>query len=110
MRSWAPCLLLALSGCSLIPRTPHLSRLPFAADTVRTQKLANGLAHHFVYARSGPWAIHVLDIDMDRCYSPVAVKGAAGAAGRQKTSVLLADLARTRTVIGGVNADFFSLA
>src|SRR5438105_8820557 len=111
MRRWTPLLLVALSGCSLIPRTPRLALLPFAADTIRTQKLANGLAHHFIYSRAGPWAIHVLDADMDRCYSPIAVKGAAGggAGGRQKTSALLATLTPAHRVLGGVNADFFAL-
>src|SRR4051812_44638322 len=91
--------LIALPGCSYIPRTPHLRPLPFAVDTARTQKLENGVAHHYIYSSKGPWAIHVLDVDLDRCYSPVAVKGAAGAAGRTKTSLLLSDLDRRERVI-----------
>jgi hypothetical protein len=80
--------------------------LPFAADSLREWRVREGLTRRFIYAPSGPWAIHVLDVDLG-CYQPVAVKGAAGAIGREKTSVLLQNLAATREVLGGVNADFF---
>ena len=81
--------------------------LPFPVDTQRAQVVAPGVIHRFIYAPGGPWAIHVLDVDRGACYSAVAVKGFPGAAGRKKTSVLLAELDSTGTVIGGVNADFF---
>lgn len=81
---------------------------PFPTDTLRTQIVAPGVIHRFVYSAAGPWAIHVLQVDLDRCYTARAVKGTAAAAGRTKTSTLLAssDLA---SVVGGVNGDFFSL-
>lgn len=107
-------LLFALAGCaraSLAPLAP-LARLepsafPFAVDSLRTQQVSHGVRRHFIYSSAGPWAINVLDVRLDRCYSAVAVKGAPGAVGRAKTSELLRVLARTREVIGGVNADFF---
>lgn len=83
--------------------------LPFVADTNTTQVIAPGVLHRSIRTRSGPWAIEALDVDLSRCYSAVAVKGAAGAAGRAKTSDLLAGLRATSDVIGGVNADFFTL-
>lgn len=89
--------------------TPPLPVLPFAADTIREQVIKPGVTRRYIYAPSGPWAIHVLDVDLG-CYAPVAVKGAAGAIGREKASTLLRDLAKTRNVIGGVNADFFLFA
>jgi hypothetical protein len=88
--------------------TPPLPALPFATDTVRAQSLRSGVTRRFIYAPSGPWAIHVLDVDLARCYSAVAVKGPpAGAVGRRTTSALLRDLSGRHEVIGGVNADFF---
>jgi hypothetical protein len=56
--------------------------------------------------------VHVLDVDRSRCWAPVAVKGASGAAGRKTTSVLAAELAASAdagrlAVAGAVNADFF---
>jgi hypothetical protein len=82
--------------------------LPFPADTQRAEVVAPGVIHRFVYAATGPWAIHVLDVDRAACYSAVAVKGSLAAAGRKKTSAMLAELDSTGTVIGGVNADFFT--
>lgn len=90
------------------PNEPSPS-FPFPTDSLRTQYLAPGIVRRFVYASSGPWAIHELQIDLDRCYAPRAVKGVAGAVGREKTSILLAHLADSERVVGGVNGDFFSL-
>ena len=97
-----------LAGCARPPFAPLApAAFPFAVDSLRTQQVSDGVLHHFIYSRAGPWAIHVLDVRLDRCYSAVAVKGAPGAVGRAKTSDLMRGLARTRDVIGGVNADFF---
>ena len=101
-----------LAGCGPLARFRQpepAPALPFATDTVRTEVLRTGVAHWFIYARKGPWAIHVLDVDLGKCYAAVAVKGAPGAAGREKTSKLLEALGKTQDVVGGVNADFFSL-
>ncbi|MBC8087150.1 MAG: phosphodiester glycosidase family protein [Phycisphaerae bacterium] len=83
------------------------SSFAFATDTLRTRRVGDGVAHHFIYSPAGPWAIHVLDVNLARCNTAVAVKGASGAEGRMLTSDLMRDLARTRDVVGGVNADFF---
>jgi phosphodiester glycosidase len=99
-------LLLAL-GCAPGVPEPEPRALPFPTDTARAEALGPGVTHRYFWSPTGPWAIHVLAVDLDRCYSLVAVKGAAGVVGREKTSVLLEHLNRTETVIGGVNADFF---
>lgn len=82
----------------------------FVPDTNRVEVVAPGVTHRYVYTTTGPWAAHVLDVDLAQCYSAIAVKGAEGAAGRQKTSALLKQIGTSAQVIGGVNADFFSLA
>ena len=112
MRRLLPFASIVLAGACASAGVQRLSpaALPFAADTVRTERVRDGVAHHFVYSREGPWAIHVLDVRLDRCYTPVAVKGGASAVGRRTTSDLLRDLARSRDVVGGVNADFFRFA
>ena len=85
--------------------------LPFATDTSRTEHVRPGVLHHFIYARTGPWAIHVLDVRLDQCFRAVAAKGVGSAVGRIKTSEIMMRLERERQdVLGGVNADFFSLA
>ena len=81
---------------------------PFPVDTHRAERVAPGVVHRFIYSSAGPWAIHALDVDRAACLSAISVKGFPGAVGRKKTSVMLAELDSTGSVIGGVNADFFS--
>lgn len=99
-----------LMSCVRPLQTAPVPVLPFAADTVRAQLVANGLTHWFVYVKSGPWAIHALVVDRDKCNAAIAVKGAEGAVGRKKTSVLLDELRLSSDVAGGVNADFFGFS
>jgi hypothetical protein len=84
--------------------------LPFPTDTLRTDAVRSGVTHRFIYAAKGPWAINVLDVELNTCTAAIAVKGADGAIGREKTSVLVGNLRASQDVIAGVNADFFSLA
>lgn len=96
-----------LAGCARSLRAVPIPAVSFATDTVRAEVLRKGVTHWFVYAPSGPWAIHALVVDRDACHSALAIKGADGAIGREKTSVLLERLRRSADVVGGVNADFF---
>jgi hypothetical protein len=82
--------------------------LSFAVDSQRSERVASGVARHFIHMASGPWAINVLDVSRSACYSAVAVKGFPNSIGRKKTSDLLMELDSSSTVIGGVNADFFA--
>lgn len=109
MHKWLLAIALAGSGCAppATERAPAPIALPFAVDTQRAEWLAPGVARRFVYSGSGPWAINVLDVDRSACYSAVAVKGFPSAAGRKRTSAMLAELDSTGLVVGGVNADFF---
>lgn len=77
---------------------------------MRSQAVAGGVTLHFIYTATGPWAIHVLDINLDACTAAVAVKGADSAAARIRTTTMLGALASRTTVRAGVNADFFALA
>ena len=106
----APILVAACGARVELPAPAAPIAFPFATDTNRVDVDAPGVAHRFIYSKTGPWAIHVLDVDLAQCNTALAVKGAEGAAGRVKTSIMLANLGATHTVVGGVNADFFSLA
>jgi hypothetical protein len=111
----APAVLLALAA-ACAPRAAPVrpiapSAFTFAVDSFRPRVIGNGLTHASLYAKTGPWAIHVLDVQLDKCLSAVAAKGVGSAVGRIKTTEILARLERERQdVLGGVNADFFSLA
>jgi hypothetical protein len=99
----------AFTGACARPQFSPLkpAAFPFAVDTLRSRSLGDGARHHFIYSAAGPWAINALEVRLDKCLAPVAVKGGRSAIGRRKTSDLLASLDSTREVIGGVNADFF---
>jgi hypothetical protein len=99
--------LATLAGCAR-PVIPPLV-LPFPTDTVTSHLVADGVIQRHIRSSKGPWAIEMLDVDLSRGYCAVAVKGAPGATGRKMTSLLLTELAATREVVGGVNADFFAL-
>jgi hypothetical protein len=94
-------------ACARAPEPPA-PVLPFATDTNHVERIAAGVTRRYVYAPAGPWAVNVLDVNRDACYSAVAVKGFPGAAGRKKTTVLLTELDSAADVVGGVNADFFA--
>ena len=99
-------------GGGIAPVAPRwsseLAVLTLFGDSGITDTIARGALHRTFVATQGPWVVHVLDIDRGACWQPVAVKGASGAAGRNKTSVLTASMsAPTTFVAGGVNADFF---
>lgn len=96
-------------GCSRPAAVPPIS-LPFPIDSATGRQLDVGVIQRDLWSAKGPWGIHVLDVDLSSGYCAVAVKGATGAVGRKKTSQLLAELSAVREVIGGVNADFFTLA
>ena len=119
----APLPLWLLGAAACAHRAPPLAPLPplpvaqFAAESLRVDTVAPGLVHTYLWSARGPWAVHVLDVDLGACWSLAAVKAGAQAVGRERTSALLGGLvrwysalARTRgiEVGGGVNGDFFS--
>jgi exopolysaccharide biosynthesis protein len=101
--------LIALAACTRGLAPAPLAPLPFPVDTTRTEIVADGILHRYIYSSKGPWAINVLEVNLGKCNEAIAVKGADSAAGRTKTTVLLSQLAQSKQVLGGVNADFFDL-
>jgi hypothetical protein len=101
-------LLTGLAACSrAAPRIAPLPALPFALDSSSAHRVGPGVVHRSIRSPTGPWAIEVLEVSLDRCTGVRAVKGFPGAVGRERTSVLLERLADTVAVLGGVNAGFF---
>lgn len=104
--------IVAATGCrSLGPSAsaPSLGVMPFPVDQLTTQVVAPGVTRRVVRSTQGPWTINVLYVDLDRCNTAEAVKGADTAVGRYRTTDMLAALARHEKVVGGVNGDFFNL-
>ncbi len=107
---WLPAVSLAVTACagarsgSLAPR---LALPASVADTVTSERLADGIVLHHLVRNAGPQRAHVLDIDLTSCVSMRALKSSATAVGRQTTSALLQSLPTNARAIAAVNADFF---
>lgn len=102
---------LALAAC----RTPSTSAprplaiAPSVADTVRSERIANGVLLHTLVNVKAPWRTVVLDVDL-RCNALQAVKGSATAVGRMTTTQLLRSMPESVRPVAAVNADFFLFA
>jgi len=110
MSRFVAVLALGLAGCAVNQgptEGPRMPALPFPVDSFRVSQPQPRVFHYFIHSSRGPWAIHVLDVDRNACYSAVAVKGAPGAVGRAKTTDILKQLSTSAQVVAGVNADFF---
>ncbi|HEX7931411.1 MAG TPA: phosphodiester glycosidase family protein [Sphingomicrobium sp.] len=110
MRGFLIATLIGTAACARLRPAESLPLLPFATDSVRVQRVSDGALVRYIHSPVGPWAINVLEIDLGRCNRAVAVKGGESATGRTRTTALLGDLSKRERVVGGVNADFFSLA
>lgn len=110
-------LVLTLAGCAPPDRPQRLGRpLPgavlelLAPDTVTGAWLGDGVWYRYVWTGSGPWAIHLLEVDLTRC--DVALRAlraesrVAGGPGKEKVSSMAARAGTT--VLAAVNADFFT--
>ena len=80
------------------------------ADTVRARFVREGLSYHFVWSQKGPWAVHVLRMELGRCELGLRVlpAGEAGLHGAGLSTV--SDLVGTAGggVLAAVNGDFFT--
>ena len=96
---------LVLAGCAL--NRPATAPVPAGYQALAVRAIADDVTHRSLRSANGPQAIEILEVTLDRCTTLRAVKGFAGAIGRERTSTLLQRLADSVEVLGGVNADFF---
>lgn len=105
-----------LPGCGVPDRPPApVSALPDAAlswldpGQKGTASLGPGVSYHFLRAERGPWAVHLVHVDLERCDVAFQVLPAGdpppGADGRERVSVLSAG---AQGVVAAVNGDFFT--
>jgi len=76
----------------------------------RIYPVGPGVIHHDIYQSEGPWAIHVLQVDLRNPYIVMeTVKAGNRLIGREKTSGMAARQSHEEhRVIGAINGDFFS--
>jgi hypothetical protein len=104
-------------GCAPPDRPAHLAApLPRALlaylepDSSRTRVLHAGLSYHFVWSEKGPWAVHLLRVELGRCDLGVRVlpAGEAGLYGAGLSTVTELVGASDGGVLAAVNGDFFT--
>ena len=80
------------------------------ADSISSRFLHDGLSYHFVWSEKGPWAVHVLRMELERCDLGLRVlpAGEAGlyGAGLATVTELVGDAGGD--VLAAVNGDFFT--
>lgn len=108
----------AVAACDVADPRPSLpDALPDTAvaylrpDTLRTVRLGPGLVYRYIWSGRGPWAVHLVQADLEgRCDLELGVLQAeareSGGVGRERVS----SMARRseRDVLVAVNADFFT--
>lgn len=79
-------------------------------DTVRTVRLADGIAYRYLWSPVGPWAVHVVELDARRCGPAFAVSRAPGEPGSPDARRPVSQLVRWSDgrVVAAVNGDFFT--
>jgi hypothetical protein len=81
-----------------------------APDSLRSVEVGEGVWYHYLWSSSGPFAIHLAEIDLSRCALGLDVATARAqegkAGGHEWVSAMAAR--HTRTTLVAVNGDFFT--
>jgi large repetitive protein len=100
----------AVGACAHAPSPDPHGASPLAAHafsdaaSVEVRELVRGVSHVVARDERGPWAIHIIEIDMATCRPRMEVRKPAGPlSGRATTSTLAGG------AIATINADFFRL-
>ena len=80
------------------------------ADSISARSLHAGLSYHFVWSEKGPWAVHVLRLELERCDLGLRVlpAGEAGLYGAGLATVTELVGEAGGDVLAAVNGDFFT--
>lgn len=86
------------------------SIFPAFSEVPQRTAVGPGVWHHDIYLTEGPWAIHILEIDLTNEYVHIeTAKAKQQLEGRELTSEIARSNSRAKhRVIGAVNGDFFS--
>lgn len=112
--------LLALTSCWGCTPPDHPTGLPrdlpaaaqafLEPDSARVLRVADGVAYRYLWSPLGPWAIHLVEVELDRCRLGVAVEAAPPEEGMPGGRAPVTELVRRHrgTVLAAVNGDFFT--
>lgn len=92
------------------PPLPAAALAYLAPDSLRAEPLGPDVHYRYLWSPSGPWAIHLVSADLDRCELDLRVVPALDTDGVTRVRKSVTDMrpsAPTR-VLSGVNGDFFA--
>lgn len=108
---------LAVSGCAW-PDRPAAADPPLppaalewlAPDSVRSTAVSDGVAYHFAWSARGPWALHLVAADLDRCELGLLVVPALAEDGETRARRTVTAMTPNLDIaaLAGVNGDFFA--
>jgi uncharacterized protein YigE (DUF2233 family) len=82
-----------------------------APDTVRQLQLHPGIVHRYLWSARGPWALHLIQVDVSRCDLGFSVLQAeareTGGQGHERVSSMVGR--SEDRILVAVNADFFTV-
>ncbi|MEK9501547.1 phosphodiester glycosidase family protein [Gaopeijia maritima] len=100
------------AGCGSDPGAslPSAVAEAFPPDTLRSREVSQGVRYHYLWAPEGPFAIHLVEVSLDRCGLDfdVGLANADGTPGLRRVTEIAAASAEERPVLVAVNGDFFT--
>lgn len=116
-RLLGPCMafgLIVAAACT--PPDRPIQLLPSAAaalaapDSARSLRVSEGLRYRFLWMHEGPWAIHLLEIDLGRCELGLSVLRGATAPSAGSGLARVSEMVERAgpSVLAAVNGDFFT--
>lgn len=89
---------------------PAAAQALLAPDTARVVRVADGVIYRYLWSPRGPWAIHLMEVELDRCSLGLAVEAAPRQEGMRGGRATVSEivLGHGGTVLAAVNGDFFT--
>ena len=113
-----PIVALSLAACEMPgqggiawPPLPSTALVELAPDSLRERALGDGAIYRFAWSARGPWAIHLVSAEIDRCELDLVVVPAMNGTGAGRLRTPLTQMVPDAPLVplAGVNGDFFRL-
>lgn len=111
--------MLVLSACGapdrpagVVPELPDGANAFLVSDSARALRLSDGVFYHFAWSVTGPWAVHMVSADVNRCELDLVVVPALHEDGTTRMRKSVTDMMPRGPLqpLAGVNGDFFDLS
>ncbi len=98
-------------GVTAWPPLPSTALAELAPDSLRERALGDGVMYRFAWSARGPWAIHLVSAEIDRCELGLVVVPAMNGTGAERLRTPLTQMVPDvpSVPLAGVNGDFFRL-